>query len=108
MLQFAHPQSNRDSRVSQDMQGNCFSLDTSAESEAIYFALLRKKTPVERLEMLSAINRTVKNLVLSGLTQQYPNDDEIEIKIKLAKILHGEHFASVLSKRLRKEFRDER
>lgn len=77
------------------------SMDTSPEMEDIYFQLLQQKTPAQKIEMLNSINRTVKNLLISGLKQRYPTDDEVQTRIRLAEILHGEHFASVLEARLK-------
>ena len=42
--------------------------------------VLRKKTPAERVEMISAAHRTARNLVEGGVRHQYPDwsDEQVE------------------------------
>jgi hypothetical protein len=83
------------------------SADTTPESEALYFELLSKKTPAEKLRMMSKMNAAVRALAMSGLRNRHPGETELQLKIRLAEILHGSEIAAEIAERLNKFQSDE-
>jgi len=78
------------------------SRDTSPEAERVYFQLLAKKSSVERLEMVSQLNAAVRALAMSGLRERYPNETEVDLKVRLAELLYGADVAKRIAKGLGK------
>ncbi|HEY9711934.1 MAG TPA: hypothetical protein V6C72_00615 [Chroococcales cyanobacterium] len=84
--------SNKDSPISRD---------TSPEAEDFLFRELAKRTPAEKLAMVSQMTTTVRTLALAGLRDRYPEDTEEGLKIRLAEQLYGADFARALAQRLK-------
>jgi hypothetical protein len=75
------------------------SADTTPEAEALLFKLLAKKSPAEKLRMVSRMNAMVRDLSLSGLRQRHPDDDAVQLKVRLAELLYGSAIASNLARK---------
>jgi hypothetical protein len=67
--------------------------DTHPEAEAVLICLLREAPPWRRLEMVDQLNQSVKLLALTGLRQRYPNENEAQLRRRLAGLLLGEELA---------------
>lgn len=67
--------------------------DTHPDAEAVLIDLLRQAPSWRKLEMIDQLNQTVKLLVLTGLRQRFPNDNEELLRRRLADILLGEELA---------------
>ena len=78
------------------------SADTTPEAEAVLFDLLAKKTPAEKLQMVSRMNATVRALALSGLRERHPYEDAAQLKIRLAELLYGSAVASELTRKFQR------
>jgi hypothetical protein len=68
--------------------------DTHPEIAEIQRNLLRQVSPARRLEMLGQMNRTVKELALSGLRSRYPDDGPQLIRRRLADLILGPELAA--------------
>ena len=78
------------------------SSDTSAEAEQFMFDALRKRSSAEKLQMVSQMNATVRALAMSGLRTRFPEDSELQLKIKLVEQYYGEQIAAEIGKKLKK------
>ncbi len=69
------------------------SSDTSEKMEALQIELLRKASPLRKMEMLGELNRAARLLALAGLRSQFPQAGEVELRRRLAGLLLGEDLA---------------
>ncbi len=67
--------------------------DTRPEAEAVLIRLLREVPSWRKLEMVDQLNQSVKLMVLSGLRQRFPNENEDHLHRRLADLLLGEKLA---------------
>ena len=67
--------------------------DTRPEAEAVLIRLLREAPPWRKLETVDQLNQSVRLLVLIGLRQRFPQDDEVQLRRRLAGLLLGEALA---------------
>lgn len=72
--------------------------DTSSDAEEILLQLLRKAPPWRKLEVVSDLNRTLRELVLSELAERYPGKSEEELRFVLAERLYGAEVARAIEK----------
>ncbi len=77
------------------------SSDTTAEVEEVFFELLRKKSPAQKLQMVSQMNATVRTLALSGLRERYPDELDSQLNIRLVEMLYGAAAAQEIAARLK-------
>ena len=68
--------------------------DTDPAAEAVQCELIRQAPVWRRIELMLALNRTVRQMALSGLQARYPGADDAEIKRRLADLLLGEELAA--------------
>ncbi|MDI6791746.1 MAG: hypothetical protein QME81_02600 [bacterium] len=61
--------------------------DTHPEAEKVLIELLRKTPAWRKLEMVSQITTTCRELALSGLRRRHPTSDEEELKKRLAALV---------------------
>ena len=57
-----------------------FSNDTSPEAQRVMFQLLREVPPSKKIELTFDLIDTTRLLVLTGLTQRFPNADRDELR----------------------------
>lgn len=69
------------------------SRDTSPEAETVLLDLLRKMTPNRKWNLISALNRTSRNLAISGIKHRFPQADEKEVTRRFAEINLGSDLA---------------
>ena len=62
------------------------SSDTTPEAENLICQLLGKKSPVEKLKMVSKMNTIVQTLAISGLRERYPDETDRQLKIRLVDV----------------------
>jgi len=67
--------------------------DTDPKTEAVLIRLLREAPSWRKLEMVEQLNQSVRLLVLTGLRQRYPHEDEDRLHRRLADLLLGEELA---------------
>jgi hypothetical protein len=67
--------------------------DTHPKAEAVLIRLLREAPSWRKLEIVDQLNQSVKLLTLTGLRQNYPNENETQIMRRLAGLLLGEELA---------------
>lgn len=77
--------------------------DTSPETEALLIQLLAKKSPAEKLQMVSKMNATVRSLAMSGLRERHPAESDLQLKVRLAELLYGSDIAKIIAERLNVE-----
>lgn len=70
------------------------STDTSPAAEAVYLALLRQRTPAQRLAMAARLTRMTRALSWYGLRHTYPNADEEELRYRWCAVMYGEELAA--------------
>jgi hypothetical protein len=68
-------------------------LDTHPTIEALQVQLLRKASPVKKLEMLAGLNASAHLLALIGLRYRYSEESEAKLQRRLAGLLLGENLA---------------
>jgi hypothetical protein len=83
------------------------SLDTTPETEDLIFELLSKKSPAEKLQMVSQMSSAMRTLALSGLRDRYSNESALQLKIRLADLLYGAAIAEGIAERLKNSERNE-
>src|SRR5689334_7238939 len=64
--------------------------DTSPAAEAVYFALLRRRTPGERLAIAARLTRMTRALSWYGLRRTYPEAGEDELRARWCAVMYGE------------------
>ena len=67
--------------------------DTTPEIERVLFERLREMPAWRKLDMVAQLNRTARELALSGLRQRYPHAGPQEIRRRLADLLLGAELA---------------
>jgi hypothetical protein len=77
--------------------------DTSPEAKELVVQLLAKKSPAEKLQMVSKINATVRSLAMSGLRERHPAESDFQLKVRLAELLYGPDIAMIIAERLNVE-----
>jgi hypothetical protein len=63
--------------------------DTSPEAWRVYLELQRKATPEEKLARAIEISELIRSLAEAGMRQRYPQADDREIFLRLARIRLG-------------------
>ncbi len=69
------------------------SSDTSPEAEAVQFRIWAEMPGWRKLELVGEMNRMVRELMLAGLRERYPNASEEEIKRRLMDLTLGPELA---------------
>ena len=72
--------------------------DTSPDAEEVLLRLIRKAPPWRKLELVSDLNRTLRELVLSELAESYPGKSDEELRSLLAERLYGAEVAGAIEK----------
>ena len=67
--------------------------DTTPDAEAKLLDLLRAAPPWRKIEMMEALNRTMRRAILCGLRDRYPAANEAELRRRLAAHLYGRELA---------------
>lgn len=70
--------------------------DTSREAERVQLEILRKKSPAEKLRMVSDLNDTSRTLMMSGIALRHPELNEQQRRRKLMDQLLGESLAETV------------
>ena len=52
-------------------------------------AILRTKTPAERIEMVFAANRTARMLAAAGIRNQHPDWSDAEVELEVVRRVSG-------------------
>jgi hypothetical protein len=63
--------------------------DTSPAQQERYFERLRQLTPLERLQIVSRLNRGVRRMAMAGIRLRHPNANEDEVRVRLVVRLYG-------------------
>jgi hypothetical protein len=71
-------------------------IDTSREAEQVQLEILRKKSPADRLRMVSHLNDTMRTLMMSGIALRHPELNEKQHRRKLMDQLLGETLAEAV------------
>ena len=74
--------------------------DTSPETQRVLLRLLRETPPWRKLEVVSDLNRTLRELVLIELAEQHPDKSDEELRVLLAERLYGADIARAIEKAL--------
>jgi hypothetical protein len=67
--------------------------DTEPRQLARYIQLLRAQPPAERLRQAGELTDAVLHLAVLGIRQRHPRADELEVRVRLAELLHGREVA---------------
>jgi hypothetical protein len=67
--------------------------DTHPKMEALQIQLWREASPTRKMHMLAQLNASAKILALEGLRLQHPENNEAELRRRLADLLLGEELA---------------
>lgn len=68
--------------------------DTDPAAERVLIRLLRIAPAWRKIEMVAAMNDTVRLLILSGLRQRHPDAEPPELRRRMADIVLGAEMAS--------------
>ena len=79
------------------------SADTSPDVEKQLFELLQKKTPEEKLRMVSKMTATTRALAMTGLRARFPAESEDELELRLVELLYGSELALKVKQNRRKK-----
>lgn len=67
--------------------------DTDPRAEKVLLDLLRQASPARKLEMVAQGNAMVRQLMMVGLRERYPDDPPERLKRRLADLLLGPELA---------------
>jgi hypothetical protein len=67
--------------------------DTSPASRARYYELLKRQSPVDRLQTAVSLTRAVRQLALADILRADPDASPRAVQAKLADRLYGEAIA---------------
>jgi hypothetical protein len=70
------------------------SIDTSPEAERVLIELLRLAPAWRKLRMVEDTNRSVKDLLLSGMRERFPQDSPAALRRRLADLWLGPELAA--------------
>lgn len=68
--------------------------DTTRAAQDEYFRRLQQLTPLQSLLIMDSLSRSVRELAMAGLREQYPHADEAELRWRLTALLYGDDFAT--------------
>jgi hypothetical protein len=68
--------------------------DTSPEAERVLIELLRQAPAWRKLRMVEDTNRSVKELLLSGLRERFPQDSPAALRRRLAEHWLGKEISA--------------
>ena len=71
------------------------SADTSPEAERVLVELLRQAPAWRKLRMVEDTNRSVKDLLLTGLRQRFPHDPPATLRRRLAELWLGPELSAL-------------
>jgi hypothetical protein len=71
-------------------------LDTTAEQQDRYYAMLSRLSPETRAKMTFDLSRLIRQLALSGIRLRHPSASDEELKVRLAVRLYGREIAKRL------------
>ena len=63
--------------------------DTTPAQQEAYYQRLRALSALERLQIVSRLNRGVRRLAIAGIRLQHPEASEDEVRVRLVVRLHG-------------------
>lgn len=72
---------------------SAFYSDTNPEIEKMQIQLLRQTPSWRKLEMMTQLNASARQLAWQGLRQRFPQADESELRRRLAGLVLGEDLA---------------
>lgn len=67
--------------------------DTEPRQLARYIELLRAQPPAERLRQAGELADAVNHLAVLGIRQRHPQADELEVRVRFARIVYGREVA---------------
>ena len=65
--------------------------DTSPDADSAQFQLLRRMTPQQRAEIMTALTFAVQDLAMAGVRQRFPGESEDQLRLRLAADRLGEN-----------------
>ena len=68
-------------------------LDTDEKTEQVLLELVRDMPDWKKLEQVASLTKTVRELALIGLKDQYPNASENELWLRFASLVLGHEVA---------------
>jgi hypothetical protein len=75
--------------------------DTSPDAEDVLLQLLREAPPWRKLEVVSDLNRTLREIVCNELAERNPGKSDEELRYLLAERLYGAEVAHAIEKACR-------
>ena len=69
--------------------------DTSPEAERVLVELLRQAPAWRKLRMVEDTNRSVKDLLMTGLRQRFPRDSPATLRRRLADLWLGPQLSAL-------------
>ena len=69
--------------------------DTSPEAERVLIQLLRQAPAWRKLRMVEDTNRSVKDLLMTGLRQRFPHDSPATLRRRLADLWLGPQLSAL-------------
>ena len=70
--------------------------DTDDHIEEVHIRMLSEAPPWKKIKMLSGLIKTSRNLARAGLRQRFPDDDEEQLRKRLAVLIYGKELTSKL------------
>ncbi len=71
-------------------------MDTSPEIEQLQFTLLRKAPPWRKMEMLSGMEASARDLMFIRLSETHPQASKDELRYLLADLLYGKEMGAYI------------
>ena len=69
-------------------------LDTTPEVDAMLFKMWRETPAWRKLALMESLNRSARQLALTGLRQRFPQASSTELRQRLAMLLLGKELAT--------------
>jgi len=67
--------------------------DTSPQAQKRYYALLRQRSPLDRLKIAISLTRSVRELAMTSIAREVPNATTAEQRMRLADRIYGTEVA---------------
>jgi len=67
--------------------------DTSEEALEVQLDCLRRMTPQQRIQQMSAWSEKIRRMAFDAIRRRHPDYDENEIRLKFIELTYGERLA---------------
>ncbi|MCR9296042.1 MAG: hypothetical protein NXI32_25280 [bacterium] len=82
-----------------------YTTDTSEEAERLQLAILRRMSPIERIQKVCRLSSNLRRMARDAVRRRYPDFDELELRLKFIEITYGKELADAVREHTREQKR---